>query len=105
MRGANRLAIEALPWLPTFPCDGDVRTRGFRRRTQRDLDFTWPIWDGWLGADTVRSLLGLAELYEDRPCRRDLEARGIAEVFRSRRIEGYYRNFAPATACLGRMPS
>jgi hypothetical protein len=105
VRGANRLAIEALPWLPTFPCDGDARTRGFSRRSNRDIDFTWPIWDCWLGADTVRSVLGLRELYEDKPRRLELEARGIVEVFRSRRIGGYYRNFSPAIACLGRVPS
>ena len=104
VRGANRLAIEALPWLPTFPRDGGARTRGFSHRPGRVIDFTWPIWDGWLGPDTVRSLLGLSELYADRPRRSDLGARGIVEVFRSRRIGGYYRNFSPAVACLGRIP-
>ncbi len=104
VRGANRLAIEALPWLPTFPCNGNARTRGFSRRSGRVVDFTWPIWDCWLSADTVRSLLGYGELYKDEPCRSNLEARGVAEVFRSRRIGGYYRNFSPAVACMGRVP-
>lgn len=104
VRGANRLAVEALPWFPTFPCNGDARTRGFTRRANRDIDFSWPVWDCWLGTETVRSLLGLCELYEDKPRRTDLEARGIADVFRSRRIGGYYRNFSPAIACLGRVP-
>jgi hypothetical protein len=104
VRGANRLAIEALPWLPTFPCNNVARTRGFSRRPNRDIDFTWPIWDCWLSAETVRTLLGLSELYEDKPCRSNLEARGIVEIFRSRRIGGYYRNFSPAIACLGRVP-
>jgi hypothetical protein len=104
VRGANRLAIEALPWLPTFPCDGGARTRGFTRRN-RVVDFTWPIWHYQLSADTVRSLLGLGELYADAPPRGSLVARGIAEVFRCRRIGGYYRNFSPAVACLGRIPS
>lgn len=104
VRGANRLAIEALPWLPTFASDGGARTRGFVRRANRDIDFTWPIWDCWLAADVVRCLLGLGELYAEKPPRTHLEARGIAEVFRARRIGDYYRNFSPAVACLGRIP-
>src|SRR5205823_3090954 len=104
VRGANRLAVEALPWLPTFPCNGNARTRGFSRR-KREIDFSWPIWNCWLKADTVRSLLGLAELYKDPLPRTSLEARRVVEVFRCRRIGGYYRNFSPAVACLGRMPS
>jgi hypothetical protein len=103
VRGANRLAVEALPWLPTFPCNGGARTRGFSRRNRR-LDFTWPVWDSWLSADTVRSLLGLEALYEDGPPRDSLQRRGIAEVFRCRRIGGYYGNFSPAVACFGKMP-
>jgi hypothetical protein len=103
VRGANRLAVEALPWLPTFPCNGDARTRGFSRR-KRAVDFTWPIWNCWLRADTVRSMLTLGELYVDEPQRTKLEPRGIVEVFRSRRIGGYYRNFSPAIACLGHVP-
>jgi hypothetical protein len=103
VRGANRLAIEALPWLPTFPYNGDARTRGFTRR-KREVDFTWPIWSCWLGPETVRSLLTLDELYKKRPTRDSLEARGIVEVYRSRRVGGYYRNFSPAVACFGRMP-
>ncbi len=55
VRGANRLAVEALPWLPTFPYNGDARTRGFALRNH-GLDFTWPIWRSLLSADTVRSL-------------------------------------------------
>ena len=104
VRGANRLAIEALPWLPTFPCNGDARTRGFSRRKNRSLDFTWPIWRCWLKADTVRSMLTLPELYADPLPRDDMRARGIVELFRSRRIGGYYRNFSPSIACLGRLP-
>jgi hypothetical protein len=103
VRGANRLAVEALPWLPTFPCFGDARTRGFSRR-KRVVDFTWPIWNCWLRADTVRSMLTLGELYDNELQRTKLERRGIVEVFRSRRVGGYYRNFSPAIACLGHVP-
>jgi hypothetical protein len=68
------------------------------------LLFTWPIWRPPLGADTVATVLGLAGLYRDDPPRNELAARGIVEVYRARRIGGYYRNFAPAVACWGMIP-
>ena len=59
--------------------------------------FTWPIWAGPLNIDTLRSLLGMAELQEPRPDRKILRARGVVEIYRSQRItEGKYRNFTPA---------
>jgi hypothetical protein len=103
VRGANRLAVEALPWLPTFPIGSGVMTRGFAR-SGRVLLFTWPIWRPSLGANTVATVLGLTELYRDSPPRNELAARGIVEVYRARRIGGYYRNFAPAVACWGMIP-
>jgi hypothetical protein len=101
VRGANRLAVEALPWLPTFPVAGDVATRGFVRRG-RELILSWPLWGPPLTAATVASLLGLAELVADDPPRSTLQPRGVVEVFRARRVGGYYRNFAPGVACWGR---
>jgi hypothetical protein len=100
VRGANRLAIEALPWLPTFPSRGGAVTRGFLRRG-RELFFSWPIWDAPLTAVTVASLLGLPELVADAPRRPELQPRGVVDVFRARRVGGYYRNFAPGVACWG----
>jgi hypothetical protein len=100
VRGANRLAVEALPWLPTFPSGGSVATRGFLRRG-RELFFSWPIWDRPLTAATVASLLGLAELVADKPRRSELGPRGVVDVFRARRVGGYYRNFTPGVACWG----
>jgi hypothetical protein len=47
----------------------------------------------------VRSVLALDTLQAARPDRRELAARGIAEVFRCERITvGKFRNFTPATA-------
>jgi hypothetical protein len=99
VRGANRLAVEALPWLPTFPCAGGAKTRGFSA-IDREVTFSWPIWGPPLAAATARSLLGLSELVIPRP-RPSLRERGIVEIFRSRRVGGYYRNFSPGVASWG----
>jgi len=95
--GANRLAIEALPLLPTAPVKGRLETTGFTQRKGRGVVWTWPIWTELIGLDAVRSLVTLAELQEDAPDRCALSAMGIAEVYRSQRItQGKYRNFTPA---------
>ncbi|MBI4756022.1 MAG: hypothetical protein HY778_11550 [Betaproteobacteria bacterium] len=97
VRGANRLAIEALPLLPTAPVKGRLETTGFTQRKGRGVIWTWPIWTVPIGLDAVRSLLALPELQKDVPDRRALAAMGISEVFRCQRItQGKYRNFAPA---------
>ncbi len=97
MRGANRLAVEALPLFPTAPGERRLETTGFAQRRGQGVLFTWPIWEGPLNIDTLRSLLGMAELQEPRPDREILRARGVVEIYRSQRItEGKYRNFTPA---------
>ncbi len=98
VRGANRLAVEALPLFPTASVGSALQTTGFRTGGSRDTFFTWPIWDCPLPVDVVRTLLGLRELQEDRPDRRLLRARGVVEVYRCQRMTvGKYRNFGPAT--------
>ena len=98
MRGANRLAIEALPLFPTLPDGRRVRTTGFEDRN-RVTEITWPIWSEPLGLDTVRSLLCSAEVQEAD--RHTMFARGVVQVFRAKRFtEGKYRNFSPARALL-----
>jgi hypothetical protein len=75
MRGANRLAIEALPLFPTG-----------------GAEVWWPIWTDALELDTVASLLAAGKEPE-RP--------GVAQVYKSERFtEGKYRNFSPAKAML-----
>ncbi len=97
MRGANRLAVEALPLFPTAPGERKLHTTGFTQRRSEGVLFTWPIWEMPLNIDTVRSLLSLAELQKPRPDRKNLFARGIVEIYRSQRItRDKYRNFAPA---------
>lgn len=97
VRGANRLAIEALPLLPTAPVKGRLETAGFTQRKGRGVIWTWPIWSVPVTLDVARSLMALQELQEDTPDRQVLSAMGIAEIYRCQRItQGKYRNFTPA---------
>jgi hypothetical protein len=98
VRGANRLAIAALPLFPAVPlADNSVGTTGFSGRGSRDTFVTWPIWSGLLTLDTVRSTLGLTALQTHTCEAASLAPRGICAVYRSQRITlGKYRNFTPA---------
>lgn len=97
MRGANRLALEALPLLPTAPQERELHTTGFSQRRGEGVFFTWPIWECPLGVDVVRSILSLAELQNTHPDHNRLRAMGIVELFRCERITvDKYRNFTPA---------
>jgi hypothetical protein len=100
VRGANLLAIAALPLFPVVPTSGTtVATTGFSGRGSRDTFIAWPIWTGWLSLDTVRSLLALKEL-QDRSgtSASTFESLGVAAIYRSQRITlGKYRNFTPAS--------
>lgn len=96
VRGANRLAVEALPLFPTCPGLRRVRTVGFEE-LDGDAAIGWPIWRDALDLGTAASLLASACLWR---CRHDeLAAMGIRQVFEARRFtEGKYRNFSPAAA-------
>ena len=94
MRGANRLAVEALPLLATVPTRMRLETTGFVRNERR---FSWPIWDCPLGMEVVRSALSMAGTQSPEPDRSVLRAVGIVEVYRSQRFTvGNYRNFTIA---------
>ena len=99
MRGANRLAIEAMPLFPTAPMGAELQTTGFR--SKRGCFWSWPVWDCELELPVIQSLLQLAML-TDLDLREQMpEARhaGIAAVFKSQRITiGKFRNFTPAKA-------
>lgn len=98
VRGANRLAIEALPLLPTAPGERRLHTTGFSQRRGEGVLFTWPIWDIPLSVEVVRSLLSLAELQDPEPDHATLQARGVVQVYRSQRITtGKFRNFTVAS--------
>ena len=97
MWGANRLAIEALTLLPTIPVRNRLRTTGFREVPRQGALWTWPIWTAPIGLDSIRSLLALSDLQHDSPDRDNLTARGIAEVYRTKRItQDKYRNLVIA---------
>jgi hypothetical protein len=91
MRGANRLAIEALPLFPTAPAGRRIRTTAFRESAE-GAEIVWPIWTDPLEVATVASLLASSEGKGGaRP--------GVAQVYRASRFtEGKYRNFSPARA-------
>jgi hypothetical protein len=97
VRGANRLAIEALPLLPTAPVGRLLQTTGFLRSRRDGVLITWPIWERPVTLETARSLVSLPELQNSSPDRARLQAMGIVEVYRSERItQGKYRNFTPS---------
>ncbi len=101
VRGANRLAVAALPLFPVVPDSRtSVATTGFTGRGRRDTFVNWPIWSEWLTLDAIRSLLGMSDIQEQSPrANRSRSARGICAVYRSQRITlGKFRNFTPAAA-------
>jgi hypothetical protein len=99
MRGANRLAIEALPCFPTAPAAGGLLTAGFLRD---EPVFSWPIWEPRITLPALQSLLLHPEVVSEKPRRDVLGPMGVVEIFRSRRITmGRYRNFTPAVPCWG----
>lgn len=95
MRGANRLAIEALPMLPTMPMRSRLATTAFQGSGARGTFFTWPIWNVPLVAPVIASLLSLASELTERS---DLHSQlGIAALYTSARITtGKFRNFTPS---------
>jgi hypothetical protein len=98
MRGANRLAVEALPFFPTVPQARHLQTIAFEDR-DKETWITWPIWIDPLSSDAVGSLLASSEIQLGD--RFTMIKRGIAQVFRARRFtDGKYRNFTPAKAVL-----
>lgn len=95
MRGANRLAIEGMPLLPTMPVTGALSTTAFAGKGARDTTFTWAIWGTPIGLDVVRTLLaGVANLKGDVESARHV---GVRALFSAARITtGKFRNFTPA---------
>jgi hypothetical protein len=84
MHGANLLAWESLVLFPTAPrAGGRLGTTAYQRLAEGEC-FTWPIWTPAIPVDVVRSVLSHPLLHEDAPDATELQAIGVAEVFRSR---------------------
>ncbi|OED37815.1 hypothetical protein AB833_22090 [Chromatiales bacterium (ex Bugula neritina AB1)] len=93
MRGANRLAIEALPLMTVALVGRRAETTGFHSN-----NWIWPIWDGELVLPVISTVLQMANLAgRDARARHELAERGVVERFMSSRITvGKFRNFTPA---------
>lgn len=98
MLAANRLAVESLRCFPTFAVGRRAHTTGFHRDEGRGFRFVWPIWTSMVDVETLRSLVALRDLHDSPLSRPALLARGIEEVYCTRRVRPnqYYSNFAPA---------
>lgn len=98
VRGANRLALAAMPLLPTIPMKTKVGTVAFGTPASRQECISWPLWTFACGIDVVGSLLALSCLQDERPDSAKLYASGVGAVYRSERAmtSKYYRNFTPA---------
>jgi hypothetical protein len=81
---ANLLAYRSLAVFTAAPSRGGLATTGWLKHNG-DPVFTWPIWDGFLGLDEIRSVLQLRDaVSSDRASRSE---RGIRAVYRARRIK------------------
>lgn len=105
VRGANRLAIEALPLLPAIPSRRRVETTGFLYRSKSYKDgrrLRWPIWNVPCTRPVVASLLSSNEVVREELNAGRLRAMGVREVFASTRLTvGKLRTFTPAIALIG----
>lgn len=95
--GANALATEAVRCFPVAPDGQRLATTGVVRVDRRTY-FSWPVWEGFLDAPTLRSVLGLADWRAPAPSA--MAAMGVAEVFRAERLKVTDRivNFGTAFA-------
>jgi len=102
---ANLLAYRSLVLFPCAPTRKGLEATAWATIEDGEA-FTWPLWKFAAAPDTVRTLLQLEELRDVRPDRGELDARGIAAVFRARCIRfpptgpSYKLNFSPARAVL-----
>jgi hypothetical protein len=97
---ANLLAYRALVLFPSAATARGLRITGWIA-TESDPVFTWPIWEEPLCPEVIQSFMQLQQLYETELDRSQLRARGIIDVFRSRRVQVgnpplHKINFTPA---------
>lgn len=80
------LASQALPLFPTVVQGGSLKTTGFVNTKHGRNSFYWPVWESPIGIDSLRSLLELAALTNNKE-QTTLAARGIKAVYRAQRDE------------------
>jgi hypothetical protein len=91
--GVIWLALQALPLFPSVPYQSSrskgaiLKTTGFKRDGGNDT-FLWPIWEGFVGIDTLKTLLSSQELANGANSREALEGRGVVSVYKCVRLEG-----------------
>jgi hypothetical protein len=81
---ANLLAYRALALFSSAPGRRGLETTGWSGLGPL---FTWPVWEHPIDADTIRSLMLVSDLAAEIPARPVLRTRGVAAIFRSRRIK------------------
>ena len=96
---ANLVAYRGLQLLPSFPTQSGLKTAAFPLRQY----FVWPIWEGPLSVEVVRSILLLPALAAQEIDLAAIRALGLKAVYRAERIivgnpPLHKVNFSPATA-------
>ncbi len=84
VRGANRLAAEAMPLLPTTPSARSISTVAFTR-CDGETFFRFPLWDRPLTCPSVKCLLNHPEMTEELPKADVLRSRGVVAILQARR--------------------
>ncbi len=103
MRGANRLAVEALPFFPVLPGEKTGHTIGFLQ-AKGPAVIICPVWTASLALDSVRLLLHHQFLQDPLRHRKELSAHGVNEVYAAVRVNvGRMVNFAPGKPLWGTM--
>lgn len=96
MHGATLLAFEGLVLFPTVPNGRHLTTTG-TSVIAGVREFTWPIWNAYLGVDAVRSIVSLEDIQVAVPDRERLSRIGIVDVFRAEHFTfGKYPRFRPS---------
>lgn len=99
VRGANRLAIEALPFFAVMPSEPVSATTGFAAASGRRsrAAVRWPIWTVPWTVDAVKVAVTQAPVAASTLDASVLTALGVVQVYESRRqTVGKMRSFAPA---------
>lgn len=100
VRGANRLAAEALSLYPTWPRQGGLETAGFQTGGANETFFFWPLWQEPMSLRALPSVLWNRGWETWSPER--LSALGVSELFCVQRFtNGKVRNFTPSRAVIG----